>query len=341
MKILHIGNCDKFLPPFIDKIKENFNFEQHEFLLTAGMGKTKNIKNVTVFKPFRLKRIKYYLSVLFKMHSADKVFLHGLFDIRLVLILFLTPWLLKKCYWVIWGGDLYAYKFGNKNKNYKIKEFFRRPVIKRIGHLVTYIQGDVELARKWYGTTGKYHECIMYTSNLYTDYTVPPKKGLTLNIQVGNSADPSNNHIEVLEKLLPFKDQDISIYVPLSYGDQVHAKKVIKQGKEWFGENFKPLTDFIPFEQYLKLLGTIDITIFNHKRQQAMGNTITLLGLGKTVYLRSDVTQWQFFQDKGIVVGDFLKFKQLEKIDCKNNEKKIKEYFSEINFLNQLKGLFQ
>lgn len=35
-----------------------------------------------------------------------------------------------------------------------------------------------------------------------------------------------------------------------------------------------------------------------------MGNTITLLGLGKTVYMRSDTTQWQFFKEKEIVVGD-------------------------------------
>lgn len=32
MKILHIGGCDKSLPPFIELIKENFDFDQHEFL---------------------------------------------------------------------------------------------------------------------------------------------------------------------------------------------------------------------------------------------------------------------------------------------------------------------
>ena len=43
----------------------------------------------------------------------------------------------------------------------------------------------------------------------------------------------------------------------------------------------------MPFNQYLEFLGKIDIAIFNHRRQQGFGNAITLLGLGKKVYLNS------------------------------------------------------
>jgi hypothetical protein len=35
-----------------------------------------------------------------------------------------------------------------------------------------------------------------------------------------------------------------------------------------------------------------------------MGNTISLLGLGKKVFLRSDTTQWQFLRDLGLKVFD-------------------------------------
>jgi hypothetical protein len=186
-------------------------------------------------------------------------------------------------------------------------------LIKRIGHLVTYIPGDVDLARKWYGARGEYHECLMYLSNVVNPQVLQgveqaesTQSGLT--ILVGNSADPSNNHIEALEKLLPYKDQDIKIYVPLSYGDQAHAKKIIEQGKDWFGEKFFPMISFMPFDQYLKFLKSVDIAIFNHKRQQAMGNTITLLGLGKTVYMRNDVSQWQFFKDLNVKIFSASKF---------------------------------
>ena len=276
------------------------------------------------------------------MQQADKVILHGLFDIKLVLILFFTPWLLKKCYWVVWGGDLYVHQLGERNWKWKIKEFFRRPVIKNMGNLVTYIEGDVELARKWYGAKGQYRECIMYLSNVYKELDIPESISEITNIQIGNSADPSNNHIEALEKLLPYKDDDICIYVPLSYGDQIHAKKVTAQGKKWFGGKFIPLTHFMPFEDYLGFLGSIDIAIFNHKRQQAMGNTITLLGLGKKVYIRSDVTQWDFFQELGFEVSDISQIEstlsESDKQSALSNSIKIKSYFSKENLLNQLEA---
>lgn len=241
----------------------------------------------------------------------------------------------------MWGGDLYTYQLGERNWKWRIREFFRRRVIKNMGNLVTYIEGDVEIARKWYGATGIYHECIMYTSNLYKEYSVPSKQGTAINIQVGNSADPSNNHLEALEKLLPFQNLDVCIYVPLSYGDKKHAQAVIQQGQQWFGDKFKPLTEFMPFDEYLLLLGTIDIAIFNHKRQQAMGNTITLLGLGKTIYIRNDVSQWRFFKNKNIVVGDVQKLTNLDTLNIENNQAKVKEYFSKEKLIEQLERLYQ
>lgn len=107
-----------------------------------------------------------------------------------------------------------------------------------------------------------------------------------------------------------------------------------------FGSKFKPLTESMPFDDYHTFLGSIDIAIFNHKRQQAMGNTITLLGLGKTVYLRSDTTQWQFFKDKGITIRDVEQLNTLESQNLNENISKIKTYFSQGNYLKQLESLF-
>lgn len=342
-KILHLASCSKFIPPFIKTVKEEFNFEVHEFLLTSGGEESDliNEKNVEIFSGKTLySKMNYYIQVILKMHQADKIILHSLFNFKLVQILFFTPWLLKKCYWIMWGGDLYSYKLNASNWRWKIEEFFRRPVIKNIGHLVTYIEGDLQLARKWYGAKGKYHECFMYNSNLYKEHSSPKLKANTINIQVGNSADPTNNHIEVLKKLEPHKDKDICIYAPLSYGSKAYAETIISEGKRLFGSKFKPLTKSMPFDDYLTFLGSIDIAIFNHKRQQAMGNTITLLGLGKIVYLRSDTTQWQFFKDKGITIRDVEQLNTLESQNLNENISKIKTYFSQGNYLKQLESLF-
>jgi len=341
-KILHIASCDKFIPPFIEFIKENFDFSDHEFMLTNGMAEEslEITSNVYLSSPSKLGKLKHYLQVSIKMQQADKIIFHSLFDSTIVRMLFVMPWLLKKSYWVMWGGDLYAYQLSHRNFKWKIQEFFRRPVIKNMGNLVTYIEGDVDLAREWYDAKGHYYECLMYLSNIYKALDVQISRGNTINIQIGNSANSSNNHTEIFDKLLPLKDKDIRIYAPLSYGDKAHAKEVVSKGKELFGDKFIALTDFMPFEQYLQFLGSIDIAIFNHKRQQAMGNTITLLGLGKTVFIRSDTTQWQFFKDKNIKVYDSIKLDSIDKKEHLDNISKVKEYFSEETLKKQLKELF-
>ena len=341
-KVLHIGKCDKFIPPFIEFVNLNFSPKEHEFLLKSGMAENEldDSNNVHLAGKTTTSNFIYYLKMFVKMHSADKVILHSLFDIKVVQILFFSPWLLKKCYWVIWGGDLYSYQFGIKSWKWKVKEFLRKRVISNLGHLITYLKGDVDLARKWYSAKGEYHECFMYISNLYKDYEITTKESSCVNILVGNSAALSNNHIAALKKLLAFKNDNIRIYVPLSYGPQEYAQQVIKQGKEWFGDKFQPLTNFMPFDEYLSFLGGINIAIFNHKRQQAMGNTITLLGLGKTVYIRSDTAQWQFFEEKGIKIGDVEQFNTLEVQNLIENISRVKTYFSQSNYLKQLENLF-
>lgn len=108
------------------------------------------------------------------MQQADKIILHGSFNQHVVRLLFLMPRVLKKCYWVMWGGDLYVHKLGNHtSRRWKVNEFIRRPVIKNMGHLITYIKGDYALAREWYGARGNYQECFMYPSDLYKELDVP------------------------------------------------------------------------------------------------------------------------------------------------------------------------
>lgn len=342
-KILHIGSAEKFMPSFIELVKENFDFNCHEFYLSKGMAEkdlpqSDNIHLLPNKK--RLSKLKHYSQILIKMHQADKVILHSLVDISIVKLLFLSPWLLKKCYWVIWGNDLYTYKFGKRNRRWRVREIYRRSVIKNMGYLVTYMQGDIDLARKWYGAKGEYKECLMYTSNIYKSVESEKSSNSQIRIQLGNSANSTNNHIEVIEKLAKFEDQNFAVYTPLSYSDQNHAKKVTKVGNELLGDKFYPMTDFMPFDDYLKFQGSVDIGIFNNSRQQALGNIITLLGLGKTVYMRDDTSQWRLFKDKGLKIYNIQDFNNINYRHHENNVLLVKQYFSKETLIQQLTELF-
>jgi len=290
--ILHISSDSTYLImyPFIKFVNQHFDSKKHFFILCS---KNKDIqkfqnavtKNIFIQEDFFIKKIQ----------ESKKIILHGLWSERILRLLFLQPWLLKKCYWVMWGGDFY---FPEK------QSWIKKQVIKNMGYLVTGNKGDYEYVKKNYRSVGDRINCFMYPSNLYKEYDVKPKAHSTINIQLGNSANPTNNHIEVLEKLTKYKDENIKIYTPLSYGDEEYAKSVISYGKEIFGDKFVPLTELMSFERYLEFLSGIDIAIFAHKRQQAFGNIISLLGMGKKVYISTKSTLWEYFENMSLVVFD-------------------------------------
>ncbi len=341
---------EKFISPFIEFIENNFKANEHLFIIIGGLSEEKHPiekkENIVIFDSI-LEKTKniFKLSQLLKPYltEASHVIIHSLFIGNIVNFFFLNKCYLKKCSWVIWGGDLYDYQNKNKTLLNKFFIFRKKVIIKKMHGLITYVKGDYELAKKWYGAKGKYYECIIYPSNIYNKYPVEESKHDTINIQIGNSADQTNNHLEVFSKLDLYKNENIRLIVPLSYGDQDYAKKIIEIGKEQFGDKFVPLTNFMPFTEYLKLLSEVDIAIFNHNRQQAMGNIITLIGLGKKVYMKSTITPWQMLKEKEIIVYDVDDF-NLKKINDAEKEKNInhvKRYFSPENLKNQLNSIFE
>ncbi|MDK2828108.1 MAG: dTDP-N-acetylfucosamine:lipid N-acetylfucosaminyltransferase [Clostridium butyricum] len=334
MKILHIFNNtnEKFSVPYIEFINENFDVKEHLFMI---LGSNKWIKKINRDNVKFIEKVQY-IELIKELYNSDKIIIHALMSPVIVLILFFQPWLLKKCYWVIWGSDLYYYKFREKNFKTNIYEILRRVVIRNMNGLITQIKGDFELAKKWYGAKGKYYYTFMYPSNLYKDYDISKikKENGKIYIQIGNSSDPSNNHLEVFYKLEKYKDERIEIICPLSYGNIKYRDMIIEKGTKIFGTKFKPIIDFMPFEQYLRVLAKIDIAIFNHKRQQAMGNIITLLGLGKKVYIREDITTWPFCKELGLKVfslGENFNdlFKEMSDIEKEKNINIIKKQFNE------------
>lgn len=232
--------------------------------------------------------------------------------------------------------------FPKNSLKYKLKEMIRGFVIKRIGFLLTYVKGDVDLARKHYGARGEYIETIGYLSNVIPrNIPVSENNKKNINILVGNSADPTNNHFDALDKLAKFKNEDIQIYVPLSYGDKDYAKKVINCGKSLFGDKFIGMTEFLSYSEYMDFLKDIDIAIFNHQRQQAMGNTINLLAMGKKVYLREGTTQKEFFNDLSVQTFDLGNIDISKNFCGKKNAQILAIYFSRQNLKIQWKKILE
>lgn len=122
-------------------------------------------------------------------------------------------------------------------------------------------------------------------------------------ILVGNSATPENNHLEVFELIKNSINVDGKrIIVPLSYGDAKYRDEIITIGKSYFCDQFVPLVDFMPKDQYISLLNSCGFVFFNHLRQQAMGNIIITLMKGAKIFMNSRSPAYKWLIDKGATV---------------------------------------
>lgn len=349
MKYAHVftgDENDKFSLSYKRFIEKNFNIKNHKI---AIVGKTSMYEEEGIRIVVISKNLKSLIELNKMFYESDKIIIHGLFSTYLIIMLFLQPWLLKKCYWCIWGGDLYHYKYRSKSFKSNINEVFRRFLIKNMHGLITQLKGDYELAQKWYGAKGKYYYSFAYPSNLYKYYDLSKieKNVDKICIQVGNSGCETNEHIEVFERLSKYRDKNIEVICPLSYsGKEEYINKVIKVGYEIFGkEKFVPIIDFMSFDKYLELLAKVDVAIFNHKRQRGLGNITTLLSLGKKVYISEEVSTWQFCIDHNLKVYSIKDgfddlFEKMEKKIKQDNIDNMKIKFSEEKLIEDWKKIF-
>ncbi len=325
---------DKFNKDLIAFFNENFNKKEHLFIFCCGgyqedkflIPKAGNVIIINIANR-NLKEVKFLLMTLEK---AKKIILHGLFIRGVFEFLDKNKYLLKKCAWVIWGGDLYHYKYRQINKEENEFEEVRKRVLGKIDEFITGTKGDFELAKEIYNKNAKWKFSFSYLSNIIIkNYKVDFEKLKNkekFNVLLGNSASSANNHLETIEKLKKYQEKINKLICPLSYcGTKDYIEEVVKKGQEVFGERFIPLTDYLKREEYDKMLeNEIDVAIFNHERQQAFGNITQLLAMGKTVYINQKSTLTDVCQNllkiKIFFVKGLLKnFSVLNEKEMKNN----------------------
>ena len=345
IKILHIFNDPKFSKGFFEfLIRNKVSLQNHLlFQYRCNRSDCNSFGMESVFSK-RFISVIPNLQMIPMLYKADKIIIHSLASPFLLFYLYFSPKLIRKTYWAIWGKDLYFYKMLEKKYFYhEIYEFFRKKVCKNIPHIIGFSKRDYELALKWYSSKADRYENFMYPSNCYKNIECLEKDSNTKVFLVGNSADPSNNHEASLSLLEKHKNDDIKIIAPLSYGNSSYAKKIKNKGEAIFGKKFIALTNLLPPDEYIKLLCEVDVGLFAHNRQQAMGNIITLLGMMKKVYIRKDITTWGTLTEMGITLFDITEF-NINDSDHSNQLKEnrtiIKNYFSEENLLDQWNRVF-
>lgn len=299
VRVVHYMHFDKkFTQCQINFLNRNFSNKFEQIFYVYGAPKDffylsgKNVKNLTP-----------YLCIDFLCQSffSDKIIFNGLFNRKIILLFLPFPHLLRKAIWIPWGYDIYWPLFGVTSLKDKIFLQIQKRFVKNIFAIASQTPGDYRAAIEYFGKGSIYLDatCTLFEFEVSDLDALIAAKNLTerVQVQIGNSADPSNNHEQLLAALKKIETKEIVVIAPLSYGDVEYASKISKLGCEIFGKKFISIHNILSPKDYAKHLSNIDILIFNHSRQQGFGNILLALYLGCKVFMSKHVTTYHYLTE--------------------------------------------
>ncbi|MBZ0182679.1 MAG: TDP-N-acetylfucosamine:lipid II N-acetylfucosaminyltransferase [Melioribacteraceae bacterium] len=329
---IHLLTESAYTYKYNQLIQSCFDINEHQFFIFGKSTWDKN-ENYSFYNSLKINNINDS-NFVNKLKECTGIILHGMFSHEIVNLLFENQHLLSKTNWLLWGGDLYFYREVETGVITKEFEHKRKTIIKQLAYISCEVEGDFNIAKRVYSTQAEYFYAG-YPFLLDFEYLKQLRKKQIVKTEtrvlLGNSATRTNNHIEAINLIAKYKKDNIKVFVPLSYGNKEYAEKIIEYGKSVLEEKFIPLSTFIPFNEYMELLASIDIAIMNHNRQQALGSILSLLFLNKKVYMQEEVTTYQYLANLELEIFSikdilFLEFEDLikrNKLSSSENEKKI------------------
>lgn len=308
MKVVHVIDHDKFTVGYINFMKQYIFQHEHYFIVCSKIPLAlQNQKGVFYVDSYQ---IPLSPSLWQLLNECDAVIFSGIFNTIYLLKQF-PAHVLRKTYLQFWGGDFYNYRWSPSpvHIRYYWDKFMRKLLYqKSAGHLFLIAGEDKEYEKIFGHFTRNYIVPVPGDNDSSAREILSLRQNAKLHanthILVGNSASKSNGHKEVLDCLYNYRNKKIKVFIPLSYGDEQYSAAVIRYAKEKLGDAAIPITHYMSQKNYLKFLSYMDIGILNCNRQQAMGNIICLLGLGKKVYIRRDTTMWDRYCKEGYTVYD-------------------------------------
>ena len=227
--------------------------------------------------------------------------------------------------------------------------------IQRIDYIVITEHSDKELdfVRKLYPGTHFKHciGCFDQNFDIAKGYAVKtlPSEGEPYKIIFGNSSDPNGNHIDAINYMVGNFKNDYEVYSFLSYGEERSKQWTLKYAEKKLGGKFHPVMEYMNRVQFVEFMSKMDLLMMFHNRQQAEGNIMTALVLGKPVFFKPKNPQFEMLKRMGVEsvydVREMHKINWREAIlkaqrDREKTIEIIEREYSRDNRLNNLKKMF-
>ena len=197
----------------------------------------------------------------------------------------------------------YIYDSYKHSKVIKEKYQHKLETLKRLDYIVTAYgnTAQIDFIKKLYPTFHAEHAFGGFDQNVdiaqSIKYEFEDKTNKSFTVLLGNSGDPMNNHMDAIKHFRFGRFVDSKIICPLSYGDKEYITFIEKWLTHKLGSRFIALKTYMKRDDYVKFLSTIDIVVMNHNRQQAFGNILTALCLGKPVFMKKASVVYSLLKD--------------------------------------------
>lgn len=374
MRILHCLKDDKFMDGTI-RIYESDKRHSNEYVLVRRSPDNYSFRylksdKVKVIKP------KTFLSMAL---DFDVVILHSFVCLKNYYIAKIP----NKCkvVWYAWGVDIYGgyhpivpiklyaeetLKYLESNcsskspKNYslnllvRLSSIFERLWLKKAVRKVDYFSGvfpyEYDLI-KLYHPYFKAKKVDFYYGDIdffIKDTVSNDIEHGKVNVIIGNSADPRNNHhdaLTVLSKIgLP---QGSKVIMPLSYaGSDTYVKWVKEYAESLFPGRVKTLLEYMPLHKYLDLTSHCKVAIFYHERQQASDNIFMQMMYGAKVYMSETSLAYQYLIKEGFVVFSLqsdaeIMFKDISDEDVMKNRRLLCDKYASHTIIDRVVKISQ
>lgn len=245
--------------------------------------------------------------------QAAYIFVHGFF-VSWRRVLQIRSSLVPKIIWRTWGADLktpdYYHAKGLRSLYLRLtyRAFARR--VRRFHMIgVANLVDELKL-EKMFGSGLRTYK-IPYTDTtrsnaLYENYVNRPKTDTRLRVMVGHSGYPDDHHMELLESLKGFRNENMVISLIMSYGDKAYIEKIRAYVTQQFGENspqIEWISEKMPYADYLAYLQTMDVVLFDMVNSAALGNLAPLVYFNKKIYLNRAGDMAAAFDAAGLLHG--------------------------------------
>lgn len=333
-KYIHVFSNDKFVIPFYEMLEEQFNIEEHLLVLAYRIKddyadilsfcykKNEKYQNILILDDVHgiidscnsngkrlipsemdCNQVFYSNSMKGICKEARKIILHSaIWGIETKKFLYdLIDDYSQKMEWICFGADALFEK-----NSFEVSQILRKIGYSYIPQsLYKKVKADYEIS---YGMAVSLYY-IYISKDLQYEDTIDNEKRMSqpVNILLGHSAFEFGNHKLGLDLLKKYKNENIQIYCPLSYGSAIYRNQVIQMGEKLFGSKFIPMTQFMKQCEYYRFLNTIDVALFPMVRLAAESTLQYLNAISTKIYMNKEILN--SLKTDGIQAEDILKMK--------------------------------